>query len=344
MILLDRYLQTLRLFLPKAQRDDIIRELSGEIEAQVAEQEHELGRTLNLDEEAAILGRYGHPMLTAARYRHQQHLVGPLVFPYYWLLLRLVLVLVVAGHVVGAGVLLANGADWSEIGPLGERLLETSLKTGAWLTLLAAGAELWLARSGTLEKWNPRTLVLQPKERPVEPPRRAGLLRWPGRVPNVAAPSVSRLIVHVALGVWWLRALKFPILFFAGGADVVAWGPAMNRLYPVFAVALIAEVLQRFARLTHAHDKGVAQIAGFVLSVNSLCFLYLILTSDHQWVLWRGGVEPHGHVDGLMNNAFSVAFTVAALVGVAGTLNRVGRWFTANRHTQPSSYKPSAGC
>ena len=39
MDVIDRYLRTLRIFLPKDQRDDIIRELSEEIQSQVADNE-----------------------------------------------------------------------------------------------------------------------------------------------------------------------------------------------------------------------------------------------------------------------------------------------------------------
>lgn len=81
MEIIDNYFRVLRMFLPKDQRDDIIRELSEEIGAQVADQQAELGRPLNRDEQATVVGQYGHPLLIAARYRPQRYLVGPVVFP-----------------------------------------------------------------------------------------------------------------------------------------------------------------------------------------------------------------------------------------------------------------------
>ena len=169
MILLQRYLRTLQLFLPKAQREDIIRELSEEIETEIAEQERDIGRSLSAEEEAAIIGKYGHPLLAAARYRRQQYLIGPLLFPYYWLLLRVVLVLILVGHVIGSAIFLANGAGWSQVGDLAERLVQTSLMVFGWLTLLAAVADLWITRSRVLEKWNPRTLVFRSRARSSAP-------------------------------------------------------------------------------------------------------------------------------------------------------------------------------
>ena len=164
MILLDRYLRTLRLFLPKAQRDDIIRELSEEIETDMAEQERELGRALNIDEEAAIIGKYGHPLLAAARYQRQRYLIGPLVFPYYWLLLRVVLALIIAGHVIGGSVLLANGAGWPEIGALGARFVQSELE-GARMAH-SAGRDCGSDGSCVPVYWNdgnPRTFIFRQK-------------------------------------------------------------------------------------------------------------------------------------------------------------------------------------
>src|SRR5687768_11813205 len=114
MDLFERYFRTLRIFLPKNQREDIVRELEEEIRSQVIEQEAALGRPLSLDEQAAILRQYGHPLLTAARYRPQRYLIGPVIFPYYWLVLKLTIALVFLGHVIGAGVLVAGGAPFAQ--------------------------------------------------------------------------------------------------------------------------------------------------------------------------------------------------------------------------------------
>ncbi len=326
MILLDRYLRTLQLFLPKAQRNDIIRELSEEIETDMAERERELGRSLNLDEEAAIIGKYGHPLLAATRYQRQRHLIGPLVFPYYWLLLRVVLALIITGHVIGGSVLLANGAGWPEIGALGERLVQTSLKVLGWLTLLAAIADLWLMRSGVLERWNARTLMFSQKALEVQPPVRSRIVPAVRVTTPSNTPSVSRFVVQATLSIWWLLALKFPTLLFLGGADIVAWGPAMNRLYPVLAISLIADLVQQFAQLWPSNLDKVSRITRPILGLGSVALLVLMMTSDHQWVVWREATRPDTRVVNLVNYAFSIAFTVAAIFGTASALWGLSRW------------------
>ncbi|MGH9382794.1 MAG: hypothetical protein ACRD2N_00660 [Vicinamibacterales bacterium] len=155
MDVIDGYFRTLRLFLPTNQRDDIIRELSEEVRSQVADKEAALGRPLNADEQAAIIAQYGHPLLTAARYWPQRYLIGPVIFPYYWSVLKVVLGLIAAVHVIGGIVMLANGAALGQMGAVLENAIATALKAMGWITALAAAFDFWLSRSRVLEKWRP---------------------------------------------------------------------------------------------------------------------------------------------------------------------------------------------
>src|SRR5664279_664095 len=105
MELIDRYLQAVKFALPKAQRDDVLRELSDEILSQVEEKEAALGRPLTDDEQVAMLRQIGHPALVAGRYRQQQYLIGPVVFPIYRIVLKWVLVAVVLAMSAGSVML-----------------------------------------------------------------------------------------------------------------------------------------------------------------------------------------------------------------------------------------------
>jgi hypothetical protein len=83
MELIGRYLQAIEFWLPKRQKQDIIAELSEDLHSQVEEKEAELGRKLNDGEVEAILKRCGSPLVVASRYRPQQYLIGPTLFPIY---------------------------------------------------------------------------------------------------------------------------------------------------------------------------------------------------------------------------------------------------------------------
>ena len=87
MELVDRYLRAVKLFLPRTQQNDIIKELSEDIRSQIEDRETERGRPLNADEQATLIKQLGHPALLAGRYGRRQHLIGPEVFPFYALVL-----------------------------------------------------------------------------------------------------------------------------------------------------------------------------------------------------------------------------------------------------------------
>ncbi|MGB8013680.1 MAG: hypothetical protein WCF68_18865 [Terriglobales bacterium] len=96
MELLDRYLQAVKFWLPRQQGDDIIAELSEDLRSQIEEKEGELGRIVNDDELEAILKRCGSPLAVAERYLPPAFLIGPLLFPLY----RFVLKVILLGYVV----------------------------------------------------------------------------------------------------------------------------------------------------------------------------------------------------------------------------------------------------
>jgi hypothetical protein len=111
MELVDRYLDAVKRHLPKAQQDDIVAELADDIESQLESKEVELGRPLNLDEQSDVLKAYARPIVVAARYRPQQYLIGPGLFPYYVNTLKTALVVVLALWFAGATVEAIVGSD-----------------------------------------------------------------------------------------------------------------------------------------------------------------------------------------------------------------------------------------
>ena len=90
MELIDRYLNAVRFWLPRAQEDDIIAELGEDLRSQVEEREAALGRALSEDELAGILKKRGHPMSVASQYLPQRYLIGPALYPAYMVVVRLV--------------------------------------------------------------------------------------------------------------------------------------------------------------------------------------------------------------------------------------------------------------
>src|SRR6476661_6190731 len=95
--ILDRYLTAVKFWLPKSQRDDIDAEI------------------------AAILKQHGPPILVASRYRGEQRtvsfgcqLIGPVVFPFYWIALKVSLILLLVPGIISTIFLHGDGRSFAE--------------------------------------------------------------------------------------------------------------------------------------------------------------------------------------------------------------------------------------
>jgi hypothetical protein len=157
MELLNRYLQAIEFWLPKRQKHDIIAELSEDLRSQFEEKETELGRKLNDEEVEAILKRCGSPVAVASRYRPQQYLIGPILFPVYRFVLAVLLIgCVVPRFLIWLGFLIADPAH---SGYLHMENMGTTVVFFAFCTTLAFAV---LERSGAMQErlntWNPRQL------------------------------------------------------------------------------------------------------------------------------------------------------------------------------------------
>src|SRR4051794_1808759 len=170
MELLDRYMQAVKMFLPKSQEEDIAKELSENIQSQMADREAELGRPLDQAEQAALLKQYGHPMLLGIRYRSGAHLIGPFLLPFYWLALKTILLIVAGGHVLAAAVLVATGKPSGEVVHTLLNFFSAALPVFGWITILFAVLDRCVTKFHLVEKatanWNPSSLP--PLRKPVK--------------------------------------------------------------------------------------------------------------------------------------------------------------------------------
>ncbi|HUB79894.1 MAG TPA: hypothetical protein VMB03_13900 [Bryobacteraceae bacterium] len=89
--LINRYLNAVRPWLPRKQQADILAELAEDLQSQIEERESAAGRTLTLDELAAVLKQRGSPLRVASGYLPQERLINPAMLPIYFLVLRVVL-------------------------------------------------------------------------------------------------------------------------------------------------------------------------------------------------------------------------------------------------------------
>src|SRR4051812_46621640 len=161
MELIERYLQAVRFWMPKAQQD-LVAELADDLRSQVDEKEQEVGRPLNEAEVSAILKRCGSPITVAARLAPKQHLIGPALFPVYWFVLKMVLLWIlvpVFTFIVGPVNLANANGDWgAAIATTLGNLWSGMFIAAGIVTLVFAILEYTHAVAGIQNDWNPKNL------------------------------------------------------------------------------------------------------------------------------------------------------------------------------------------
>ncbi len=231
MDLIDRYVQRVRFFLPKAQRDDIARELAADLRAEVQEREAALGHPLGADEISSILKRWGHPILVSGRYEPARYLIGPALFPVFWFVLKLVtLCYLLPWLVVWLGMTILS-PDY-RAAHQGLRILQP---LGTWWTLTIGAIGMTTLVFAVLERTQVRLLE-----------------GWdPLRLPVVTNKNaISRLssIFELAVGslfiLWWTGNLHLPFLTELQGRLEVSFTASFTAFFwPVLAQAAASVLL-----------------------------------------------------------------------------------------------------
>jgi hypothetical protein len=227
MELLDRYLQAVKFWLPKSQQDDIVAELSEDIRSQIEEKEGAFGRTLTQPEVEAILKQRGRPLLVANQYLPQRSLIGPVLFPIYKFVLKIVgLCYLVPWVMVWISFLSfdshyrATHSAWHDLFNAWGSIWFTALTAVGTVTVVFALVERAQAKSKFLEKWDPNKL----------PP-----VRDTKQIPRYA--SVMGIAANVVFLTWWLNGKWALTIFDHSGVRIVL----MSTWQTIFcAIALLS--------------------------------------------------------------------------------------------------------
>jgi hypothetical protein len=232
--LMARYLQAVRFWLPKRQQDDIIAELSQDLQAQIDEQEERLGRKLNELEVETLLRQRGSPVQVANKYLPQQSLIGPLLFPIYVFVLKVVslCLLIPAGVGLIAGLISGSLRDVVNGGWAPPFAHIAGQLWGAWfsalgvVTLVFAVLERSQAKKDLFEKWDPRKL----------PPLRPAHI-----IPR--ANSAIEVAVNLCVLVWWGWNMAAPLELHLGNVRVMLTAEWVWFFWGILVLTLASTVV-----------------------------------------------------------------------------------------------------
>jgi hypothetical protein len=281
MELLDRYLMAIRRHLPWLRQDDIIAELRANLEAQLEDKEAELGRKLNNAEVEAWLKQMGSPIQVAARYRPQQYLIGPTLFPIYRFVLRLTLGWCAVIYAIAKAVeIVANGLGVDGVTGAMVHLPWALFINAAIVTLIfviveRSGIKIpeQFAQGAAMGNDWPQGAVLPSN------------LRVDGRKkPKSYAQAVAEVIFGWILLMWLLLVPHYPFLLMGPGAVILKVTP--YQLAPVWwtfywcVVSLnLTELAWKMVDLLRERWQGPHHVQHLVKKVLGLLPLLFVLAA-----------------------------------------------------------------
>jgi hypothetical protein len=197
MELLERYLHAVGFWLPKTQKQDILAELSEELQSQIEEKEMEVGGPLDEAGLEVILKKCGDPLLVAEHFLPQQSLIGPVLFPIYWFVLKMVLfgylvpwLLVWICLLIFDPAYRAANPGLSQISNL-STLWSITVNSFFFITLGFATVERYHLKNWLMKDWSPRKLPA---------------VRDPNRIPR--ANALGELAFGILFTVLWINLLS----------------------------------------------------------------------------------------------------------------------------------------
>ena len=267
--LLDRYLHTVRLFLPPAQKNDIIRELSENIRSEMEEKEAELGHPLDETEQVAILKQHGNPLLVAGRYSGERltlafgrELIGPELFPIYIrvLLLSLPIPLIVTAL-----------TRWAFAVPfvVGPFLLPLVIPFTV-VTLIFMIVQQFHEQLHIFDRWTTASLW---------PPA------TPQRIPY--SQSITEIVFTSLFLLWWGAVRRFPEAMFGANPAGFGLSPVWRSLGPILVVMVLVLITRSCINLVKPDWIRFHSTIRFVTDVAAIVILAVLLNADTLVVVTR---------------------------------------------------------
>jgi len=295
--ILEKYLNSVRSCLPEAQRDDIVRELSENLHAQIEDEENKLARPLRDAEVEEILKQHGHPMVVASRYNQEKRsvafgpeLIGPVVFPFYLRVLRFNLGISAVVLFVVA-VALFFGGHAMTAGNLLPAIFYQVIIQFAIVTLIFAVADRHLKKQP--ESWNYRDAEhLWHPTFSFENQAKSKAKRDSGRVSRL--DSVAQ-VVALGVTVMWLRVAQgAPFLIFGPAAAFLRPAPIWHQFYwPVVGIACLG-ILQGLINLVRPDWLRVMVAYRALTAIAWIAILYFVLKAGPLVVLTSDASQAEG--------------------------------------------------
>jgi len=326
MELVDRYLKTVGSYLPAAQKEDILKELSENIRSNIEDREAAVGRPLS--ESEAVLKQHGHPLLVAGRYRQDHRTVafghqwiGPVLFPFYTkglsfnlgVSFTVVFTVFVALYACEQSPTLWNVASAFFL----QLIIQFSI-----VTFIFAMLDKQLTRFP--EQWDPRKLTQ---------------FKYPGFPQGNAAgkgqrvrrlESISQFIASAVFLAWLRAAQRSPFLIFGPAAAVFRLAPVWHQVYAPSVLIVLLGMAQAGINVLRPDWTRFRYAARVGTGAITLIVVYFLVRA-HEWIILASPAGTasgnHSHAMEIINQWIFYSLLLTALIAILLLLRNFWRLF-----------------
>lgn len=266
MQLIERYLAEVGENLPRKNRGDILAEIRSNLEDALESRSQAAGREADEEMVVDVLKAYGKPEKVAQGYQEPRYLIGPRLYPIFWLVVRIVLSVLVILSAVRFGIALASE-------PAVDLAVKTIADLGAGcLSALGNIVFIFAILELTLPKW---------KEKDDEDwdPRTLKAVEIDGRI-NVAGSIVEIVLGLVALLVFNFYPNLLVIAYTRDGAWITTplFTEAFFRYVPFMSIIWIAEIIKNILLLRQRVFSPGLRWYAIGVSIASLVLIGMIIS------------------------------------------------------------------
>lgn len=320
MDLLDSYLRAVKRYLPRAQRKDIIAELSVELRAQMEEKAATLGRPLNEGEQFLILKEHGDPMVVARRYRSNRRslaigweLIGPELFPAYLLMLGINVTITVIALPIALKYYHVPITFRPFVFPV---LIQFVCMTAVFMVL------------NLVRRKNPQPWFYPPAE----------VARM---MPVPPLYSLAGLIFIGVISLWWVALPHFNFLILGAYSQQLRLTPIWDKYYLPVLLLLLASAGQRVGTLLRPSWTWLIPTARFL--IDSIGAFVMFFFRTHTLVQPAQGYAAFSSVQhgaeqfnnlltlGIFGHWLWMYLAISALVYAWYCMPHLRRWFRGSR-------------
>lgn len=270
--LIDRYVNEVGQKLPRRSRADIKLELKSLLLDELEERAAAAGKEPTAEMAAEILIEYGKPEVMAARYKTEQYLIGPQLFPFYRLIVAIVLAAIAVSLLVAFGITAAV-AGLEDIGSLAWAFLKAYFQSGvmafASITIIFGILERLYAhkiQTGEDAEWDPYSLE------PVEEPDRT-------KRPELVAGIIWYVILIILFNFFpqWIGMVD---TIAPGGVFIPLLSPEFTVFIPWLSAYWTLGIGLKLYLLWQGRWQRPSRWMEFGLSIFGLYIAYHIATGD----------------------------------------------------------------